>query len=330
MSLTPTPTPLQQRLIARRYGMFVHFGINTFADQEWTDGTLPASLYSPAAVDTDQWAQTARDAGMRYIIFTAKHHEGFCLWPTPTTDYHVGHSRHTTDVVGKLAESCRRAGLELGLYYSLWDRHEPAYRDDAAYVRYMVAQLTELLTGYGPICELWLDGGWDKPAAAWDIPALYALVRRLQPGCAMATNWTIENPAKAAIPGDPRSHVYPPREQRAGDPIRYFPADFRLGDPHLPGPGDPKVFTHAGQAYYLPFESTVCLNKYWFYNTTDTLVKGVEELAELYRVATAEDNVLILNSPPNREGRMTEANVRRLRELADYLKLGGADAEVAG
>lgn len=308
------PNAVQQRMIDRKYGMFIHFGINTFHDQEWTDGTLPPASYAPKTVDTDQWVRAAKDAKMRYVILTAKHHEGFCVWDSAHTDYDVASSSNRTDVVAALAASCRTHGLELGLYYSLWDRHETTYRDDEAYVQYMLGQLTELLSNYGPICELWLDGGWDKKRGQWNIPALYALVKKLQPQCAVGVNWTI------GLPGNPEAHAVKPNDQREGFPIRYFPSDFRLGDPYLPGISDPKRFSHEGELYYLPFESTLCLNDRWFFNTKDHGLKTVKELKAIYDQATAQDNVLIINSPPNREGVMSEANVQRLKEFGAALQ----------
>lgn len=307
------PNAVQQRMIDRKYGMFIHYGINTFHDEEWTDGTKSAGSYQPTALDTDNWARTARDAGMKYVIFTSKHHDGFCLWDSPLTDYDVGSTSNTTNVVAALAKSCEKYGIELGLYYSLWDRHEPSYEDHGKYVEYMKKQLTELLTENGPICELWLDGGWTKSRELWDIPALYAHVKKLQPACAVSTNWTI------GLPDNLDAHPVLPKDMKEGFPFRYFPSDFRLGDPHLPVNPDPKVYTHEGERYYLPFESTVCLNRGWFYNTTDDQLKGVEELAAMYKAATSQDNILILNSPPTRDGVMMERNVKRLRELGEHL-----------
>jgi alpha-L-fucosidase len=303
------PNAVQRQMIARRYGMFIHFGINTFHDQEWTDGSLPASSYAPTGLDTDQWVRTAKDAGMKYVIFTSKHHDGFCLWDSPLTTYDVGSTSATMDVVGALSKSCAAQGIGFGIYYSLWDRHEKSYPDDTAYVEFMKGQLRELLTNYGPVCELWLDGGWEKKAGQWNIPALYALAKSLQPSCAVSTNWTI------GLPDNPEAHLILPKDQKEGYPFRYFPSDFRLGDPHLPVNPDPKLFSHEGKKYYLPFESTVCLNDRWFYNTTDKGLKSVEDLAKLYETATSQDNILILNSPPDRSGKMQQRNIDRLKAL---------------
>jgi len=334
-------------MIARRYGMFIHYGMNTFLDQEWTDGTDGPDGYAPSAINTDQWARVAQEAGMKYVILTTKHHEGFCLWPTKHTRHSVASSGNRTDVVGALADSCRKYDLKLGLYYSLWDRNwsdgamralsPPALTPDASkqYVDYMLKQLEELLTQYGPVCELWLDGGWVQPREFWKIPEVYALVKRIQPGCAVGVNWSIGHPDNIDTywpdrplselidtqrqPGEPAGLL--PEHQREGYPFRYFPSDFRLGDPYLPAENDPKRFTHDGESYYLPFEATVCLNDRWFYSPSDKGLQSVAELAGIYEKATAQDNVLILNSPPDRNGLMSTPNRNRLIELRKELDI---------
>ena len=152
--------------------MFVHFGVNTFSGDEWSDGTVPVDKYNPTRLDCDQWVRVARDAGFRYVLLVTKHHDGFCLWDSQYTDYDVASSPVKTDVVKAVSDACRKYGLQFGVYYSLWDRHEPSYRDKdpKKYIDYMIGQLRELFLNYGPICELWFDGGWDRPVKDWDLP----------------------------------------------------------------------------------------------------------------------------------------------------------------
>ena len=318
--LTPQPAaePNARQLaqIRRRYGMFVHFGVNTFNDIEWSDGTKPASSYRPASLDVDQWARTACEAGMRYMILTTKHHDGFCLWDSPWTDYDVASSPVGNDIIAEAAAACRKYGIGLALYHSLWDRHEPSYSNDAAYKQHLLRQLEELMSHYGTVCELWLDGGWDKPRDRWPLMEIYDLVRRLQPDCQVSVNQTI------GMPSAPDSGV-PPEEQQAGYPIRYFPSDFRLWDPALPRNPDPKLFSHGGATYYLPFEATVTLsasNK-WFYHATDTINKSVEQLAAIHQSATSQDNMLVLNAPPDTSGRIRAIERATLFGLRDRLGL---------
>ncbi|MCW1924436.1 alpha-L-fucosidase [Luteolibacter arcticus] len=311
------PSAAQQSQIDRRYGMFIHFGINTFHNQQWTDGTKPSSSYAPTGLDVDQWVKTARDAGMRHIILTAKHHEGFCMWDSPWTTYDVASSPVPTDVVAAAAAACAKYGVGLGIYYSLWDRHEPAYGNDAAYNQYMLRQLAELLGNYGPVCELWLDGGWDKANTRWANSEIYDLAKRLQPGCLVSTNWTVGTAT------DADSHGIVPANQQEGFLIRYFPNDFRLADPYLAKFPDPKLFKHQGQDYYLPFEATITLSSanYWFYDTRDTTTKPLATLADYYYSATAQNNILILNAPPDRSGVIREVDRQGLFQLRDRLGL---------
>lgn len=308
--------------INRKYGMFIHFGINTFHDQEWTDGSKPASSYNPSTIDAKQWVATAKAAGMKHIILVSKHHEGFCLWDSKYTDYDVASSPNKTNVVEEVAKECKKQGIKLGLYYSLWDRKQNAdvkdVKADKAYNEYLLKQLKELLsiTGkYGHIVELWLDGGWEKENYRWPTQEIYTLVKSKAPECQIGINWSI------GLPENVDKHPVLPNDQKEYFPIRYFPSDFRLGDPYLPHNPDPKLFVAQGNVYYMPFETTVVLGERWFYNTTDKKYKSLDELEDIYHKATSQDNILILNVGPNREGRVKEGDVDILMKLKDKLKL---------
>ena len=143
------PGKYQKNQIKRKYGMFIHFGINTFHNEEWTDGSKPAASYMPSRIDARQWMETAKKAGMKYIILVTKHHEGFCLWDSKYTEYDVANSGNQTNVVEEVAKECKRQGIELGLYYSLWHRtHNADVKDlskDEAYNKYMLGQINELI-----------------------------------------------------------------------------------------------------------------------------------------------------------------------------------------
>lgn len=317
-----TPSAAQQQQIARKYGMFIHFGINTFHDEEWTDGSKPASSYAPSAIDAEQWIQTAKDAGMKYVILITKHHDGFCLWDSQYTDYDVASSGNPTNVVEEVAKACKKHGIGLGLYYSLWDRKVNGdvadRKQDAAYNTYMINQLEELITiaeKHTPIVEFWFDGGWVKQNYRWPVMDIYQTIKKRQPDCQIGINWSIGSPENVD------KHPVLPQDQQEGYPIRYFPSDFRLGDPYLPTDNDPKVFTHDGKDYYMPWESTVCISQRWFYNTTDHTFKSVDELEKLYRQCTKNDNILILNCPPNRDGQLRTEDIAILKELRKRIEL---------
>ena len=321
ITLPPATAPNagQQAMSARKYGMFCHFGINTFQDQQWTDGTASPSTFTPTAVDVEQWVRTAYLSGMTYILVIAKHHDGFCMWPSAYTSYGVASSPVPTDVLQLASAACAKYGIKLAIYYSLWDRNwnsgamratsvDLTSEQSAAYLAYMKNQFAELFTNYGPVCELWLDGSWVAPAEDWHLPELYDYVKQLQPNCQIASNITIVNP---------------PASQNAGDAIQYFPSDFRLNDPDLPKFPDPKTFTYGGNTYYLPFEATITLSSqnFWFYDTRETASKSLTTLENWWNTATAQNNLLVLNAAPNRNGVLLTWDIATLTQLAKRLGL---------
>lgn len=317
------PDRTQQALIDRGYGMFIHFGMNTFLEVEWSDGTAPASTYAPTELNPDQWVRVARDAGFRYVVLTAKHHDGFCLWDSKYTDYDVASSPVKTDVVKGVSDACRKYGLKFGVYYSLWDRHDPSYTSGnfGDYIDYMEHQLEELMTNYGEICELWLDGGWDKPAADWQVERLYRTVKRLQPRCAFGVNNGV-----MLVGGEDKGgfdHMASPDDMVDGKEthLRYFPTDFRLADPKLAHKKDRKLYTHEGKTYYLPFEHTICISKQWtwFQKDRPSEVRSADELQELFYWCTDNDNVLVINIPPDKRGLIRENEANAVISLAQRL-----------
>ncbi len=332
------PTAAQQyQMENTRYGMFIHFGINTFMNQEWTDGSVPIEKYAPKEIAADEWVLAAKNAGMSHVVLVCKHHDGFCNWPTKHDEmqYSVGHASNKTDVVKAVSDACRKHGVRFAVYYSCWDRrwdakHAEDYKQDLAathkaYTDYMVAQVEELLSQYGPVTEIWIDGSWHKKFEEWGFDRVYDAVKRHQPLCQVAINWNIGHPDNV----DATAHL---KEQREGFPIRYFPSDFRLGDPELPAFPDPKIFTHGGKPFYMPFESTICLNDQWFWNAGDKGLKSVDELEKLFLEATAQNNLLLLNSPPGPDGHMRPATLERLVQLRERLdlKIGGPFPKHAG
>lgn len=320
--ITPSykPNKTQQLLIDRGYGMFIHFGINTFGEVEWSDGTIPAEKYNPTSLDCDQWVRVARDAGFRYVLLTTKHHDGFCLWDSKFTDYDVASSPVKTDIVDEVSKACKKYGLKFAVYYSLWDRHEPSYKDpdQQKYIKYMLNQLTELCTNYGEICELWFDGGWAKKQNEWGIDQVYALVKKYQPNCAIGVNHTIvydESKRDYVVPDDmiTDNKYY----------FQYFPGDFRLWDPKIANLSDKKQYLHAGKSYYLPFEHTICISKQWtwFQKANPMPVRDLDELEELFYWCTANQNSLVIDIPPAKTGRLFEHEANTAIALAKRLNI---------
>ncbi|MBQ9667357.1 MAG: alpha-L-fucosidase [Prevotella sp.] len=319
------PSVVQQQLIDRGYGMFIHFGPNTFLNIEWGDGSAPASTYAPTALDCDQWVRVAHDAGFRYVLLVTKHHDGFCLWDSHYTDYDVASSPCKTDVVRAVSDACRKYGLQFAVYYSLWDRHEPSYtgRNFAEYIKFMENQLTELLTQYGPVCELWLDGAWDKGVSEWQLPRLYSLVKRLQPDCAMGVNHTIASKSGEELWGWDDCVLPDSCREDNSHYLRFFPVDFRLWDPKIAPLYDAKQYLYKDRSYYMPFEHTICLSKAWNWFQKDQLmpVRELDELEELFYWTTMNQNTLVLDVAPDREGRIREHEANAVIRLGQRLGL---------
>jgi alpha-L-fucosidase len=317
------PNKYQKEQIQRKYGMFIHFGINTFWNEEWTDGSKPPSSYKPPVVDADQWIHTAQLAGMKYVLLVTKHVDGFCLWNSQYTTYDVGSSPSKTNVVAAVAKACKKYGVRMGIYYSLWDRHQNADLNntslDKAYNQYIVNQITEIINiikKFTIPVEIWLDAGWEKKRERWPVKAIYETVKKLAPECQVGVNWSIGRPENP----DPDSTWLLPTEQKEGYPIRYFPSDFRMGDPYFPANPDPKLFSHNGKLYYMPWETTVTVSQKWFYHKDDTVWKTPKELFSLYKKATAQNNLFVLDLPPGPDGKLREKDrqiVFALKKLID-------------
>jgi len=316
----PSKGQLQQ--IKRKYGMFIHFGINTFHNEEWTDGSKPVESYKPDTINAEQWVLTAKNAGMKYVILVCKHHEGFCLWDSKYTTYDVASTSNKTNVVEAVAKACKKHKIGLGLYYSLWDRKVNAdvwnEKQDKAYDEYMIKQLGELLDiagKYGKVVEFWFDGSWLKPHKRWPVQDIYNTIKKKQPMCQVGINWSI------GLPDNVDKQGLQPKDQKNGFPIRYFPSDFRLGDPSIPGENDPKHFSHNEKSYYMPWESTVCMSNKWFFHTNDTTYMSMDQLVNLYKRTTSQDNILIINCPPNRQGVMRAKDAALLVDLRKKLNI---------
>jgi alpha-L-fucosidase len=308
--IRPVPSPSQLAWQRDELALFLHFGVNTFTDREWGDGKESPAIFDPHQLDARQWARAARAAGFRAMILTAKHHDGFCLWPTNTTNHSVASSPFRNgrgDVVREFVDACRAQGLEPGLYLSPWDRHEPRYGDSPAYNDFYCDQLTELLTRYGRIREVWFDGangeGPNGKKQSYDWPRVWALVRKLQPDAVMFSDagpdvrW-IGN--ERGIAGDPNWSTVDP------DAVAY---------PGATGPRVIPMLQHGDPSgsVWRPGESDVSIRPGWFYHPAeDGRVKSSEELVALYFSSVGRNSKLLLNVPPTREGLLHETDVSHL------------------
>ena len=319
----PRPTPAQLTWQRDELALFAHFGVNTFTDREWGDGKESPSIFSPTALDARQWTRGARAAGFKTVILTAKHHDGFCLWPTATTPHSVASSPFRDgrgDVVRELSDACRADGLRLGLYLSPWDRNAAAYGSDR-YSDFYCEQLTELLTRYGTVHEVWFDGangeGPSGKRQFYDWPRYWALVRRLQPdavmfsdagpdvrwigneaGAAGETNWSTVDPLVVPFPGSDGPAVLKMLQE-----------------------GDPRG------SVWRPGETDTSIRPGWFYHAADDgKVRSVENLVALYATSVGRNSKLLLNVPPTREGLLHPTDVQRLAGMRHSLDALFAEA----
>ncbi len=194
IAATITPSPQQLRWQRLELTGFIHFGINTFTGREWGEGKDDPKLFNPTALNAKQWVKACKDAGIKQVILTAKHHDGFCLWPTKTTEYSVKNSPWKNgkgDVVKEVADACKELGVGFGVYLSPWDRNNASYGTEA-YNDFFIDQLTELLTQYGKVDEVWFDGangeGPNGKKQVYDFERWYAHIRKLQPQTVIAVS----------------------------------------------------------------------------------------------------------------------------------------------
>ncbi|HLN55379.1 MAG TPA: alpha-L-fucosidase [Bacteroidales bacterium] len=311
----PLPSERQLAWHDMGYYMFVHFTVNTFTDKEWGYGDEPEKVFNPTALDCRQWAKAAKDAGMKGIIITAKHHDGFCLWPSEFTEHSVKNSPWKDgkgDVLRELRAACDEYGLKMGVYLSPWDRNSSVY-GTPEYLAYYRKQLHELLTNYGDIFEVWFDGanGGDgfyggaretrkiDNKTYYDWPNTHSIVRELQPGAVMFSD--------------------------AGPDVRWVGNERGMGsmtnwcllkkDEMYPGGDFAKILGegHEDGNYWVPAEVDVSIRPGWFYHEKqDSLVRSPENIMELYYSSVGRNSNLLLNVPPDRRGLLHENDVASL------------------
>jgi len=314
--VVPTPTQVsyqQMEMIG-----FIHFTVNTFTDKEWGMGDESPSIFNPSELDTEQWARVAKEAGMKELILTAKHHDGFCLWPSEYTEHSVKNSPYKDgkgDIVKEFTDACRKYGLKAGLYLSPWDRNHADY-GKPEYITYYRNQLTELLSNYGEISEIWFDGanggtGYYGGAneerridklTYYDWPNTIALAKKLQPdllifsdagpdirwvgnehGFAGDTFWSTINSDKVVIGGADTEYL-------------------NTGEP-------------AGNAWVVG-QCDVSIRPGWFYHATeDDKVKNTDHLMEIYYKSIGRNGLLLLNLPPDRRGLIHENDIEHLMQF---------------
>lgn len=337
------PNPAQQAWMDLKFGMFIHFGINTYYDVEWSDGTLDPSKVNPTDLDTDEWCSTAKKAGMKYVVLIAKHHDGYCNWPSQYTSYSVKASANKIDLVKRVAESARKFGLAFGLYYSLWDRHEKTHdTNEAAYVEFMKNQIKELLTNYGPVCLLWFDGFWKKQQSGWK--------KQKSDKSEVAANQDNKDKSEFANPDDfiaswrhegayrwQMDHLYQfiksiqpdclvgNNATTAFPGVPLHPVDFRCGEKATNLKGDKKIWNWLGKDVYIPLQIETTMSQKgakgnfetgsWFWHEWDHSVASKQQVKQWLQQAAELKANFLLNCGPMANGRLRPEDKSVLESL---------------
>lgn len=336
MAARLVPSPQQLEWQQMELTAFLHFGINTFTDREWGDGKEDPALFNPTDLDAEQWVRTLKEAGFKMVLLTAKHHDGFCLWPTKTTKHSVASSPWKGgkgDVVKELRDACTKYDMKFGVYLSPWDRNAECYGDSPRYNEFFIEQLTELLTNYGEVHEVWFDGangeGPNGKKQVYDWDAFYKTIQRLQPKAVMAimgddVRW-VGNERGLGRETEWSATVLAP-----GIYARSEASNKRLGVySQAKDLGSREMLKNATELFWYPSEVDVSIRPGWFWHESENgKVKSLKHLADIYFQSVGYNSVLLLNIPPDRRGHIHEADVARLKEFAAYRQQAFADNRV--
>jgi len=315
---------------------FVHFGLNTFYNQEWGRGTEDPARFNPTLLNTDQWAKEISDACFKMLIMTCKHHDGFCLWPSKFTNHTVASSPWMNgkgDLVKQISESCRKYKLKFGVYLSPWDRHEPSYGNSTVYNQYFLNQLAELLTNYGTVDEVWFDGacgeGPNGRKQVYDWESYYALIRKLQPNAVIAVmgpdvRWV----GTESGYGREMEWSVVPFEQSNQEKIATESQQTILEKGFIPSGdmveqdlGSRQKIKNAKNLIWYPSEVDVSIRPGWFWHESEnSTVKSPEKLLDIYFSSVGRNSLLLLNIPPDSLGLINDADIRSLKAWKNALQ----------
>ena len=291
------PAPYQVAWQDLEFGVILHFSTNTFLDREWGDGTASPSDFNPTQFDPEQWMKAIHDSGARYVVLVAKHHDGFCLWPTEQTNYSVKSSPWRGgkgDVVGDVARAAHKYGLKFGVYLSPWDRHEPRYKDSAEYDKYYNAELEELAQNYGDLVEFWLDGA-GSAGHVYDFKKILETLRTYQPNTVVFADTGLFEYGDARWVGN------------EGGIVDY--ENWNVIDRH-------------GYRRWRPVEADTPLrDKHWFWHPNDEAsLKSLDALLDTYDKTVGRGAQLMLGIAPDNRGLLPDCDVKRLQEFGAALR----------
>lgn len=315
---------------------FIHFTVNTFTGREWGDGTEPESIFDPTELDAEQWAKTAAEGGMKGLILTCKHHDGFCLWPSKYTEHSIKNSPYKNgkgDIVKETAAACKKYGLKFGVYLSPWDRNNESYGRGKEYDDYYINQLTELLTQYGDIFVIWLDGacgeGPNGKVQKYDWHRYYKVMRELQPNAVISISgpdirWC-GNEAGEVRPSEwsvvAKDMTDPAitaalSQQEDNEEFRKRPLDETQSDL-----GSRERLAEKKELAWYPAETDVSIRPGWFYHEEeDDKVRSFENLKEIYLKSVGGNTTLLLNLPPMKNGKIHKTDAANLKKLGKFIK----------
>ena len=305
----PVPSARQMRWHAMESCMFIHFGVNTFTGAEWGGGKENPTLFNPTKLDCLQWASAAKDAGLRGIIITAKHHDGFCLWPSAVTEHSVKSSPWRDgkgDVLRELSAACRAEGLAFGVYLSPWDRNNPKYGSGEAYNEYFASQLKDVLSNYGEVSEVWFDGacgeGPDGRKQVYDFPKFIDVVRTCQPGACIFSD------------GGPDVR-WVGNESGFGSETNWSRMNAKEFFPGITGRNDDLEHGQRDGTDWLPAEVDVSIRPGWFWRAAeDDRVKSPQTLEKIWFESVGRGCNLLLNIPVDSRGLVAPQELASLKE----------------
>lgn len=291
------PSPQQTAWQDLEFGVIIHFSTNTFLDREWGDGTADPKTFNPTQLDTEQWMKAIKDSGAKYVVLVAKHHDGFCLWPTDQTDYSVKKSPWANgkgDLVRLASDAAKKYGLKFGVYLSPWDRHEPKYKDSAEYDKYYLSELDELAQNYGELTEFWLDGA-GSAGHVYNFAKIIEDLRTYQPNTMVFADTALFEYGDIRWVGNEAGAVT-------------F-ENWNVVDRH-------------GYLRWRPVEVDTPLRKlHWFWHPNDEAsLKSLDELLETYEKSVGRGGQLMLGLAPDRRGLLPESDVARLKELGETIQ----------
>jgi alpha-L-fucosidase len=332
------PSARQVKFQQLEFYAFIHFTVNTFTDKEWGDGTESPEIFNPMKLDAEQWVKSVMSAGMRGLILTCKHHDGFCLWDTKYTEHNVMHSPYGRDIVREVSDACRKYGIAFGVYLSPWDRNCSLYGTGKEYDDFFIGQLTELLTGYGDVFSVWFDGacgeGPNGKKQYYDWDRYYSVIRNLQPDacisvCGPDVRWCGNEAGHtreaewSVVPLRARdSEIISEKSQHEdSDEFRQRHVDARDGDL-----GSRQILENETNLIWYPAEVNTSIRPGWFWHESENdKVRSLEELTDIYVRSVGGNATFLLNVPPTNEGLIHDNDVQRLEQFGQYLKEAFSD-----